>query len=76
VNPPPGAQFYPWYHLAMAQGVSGSSSSCAWTPSNHLPNQISNFGGEQAAWGPLELTDYGFDKRIHNFARTIPNPCP
>ena len=35
-----------------------------------------NFGGEQAAWGPLELTNYGFDVRIHNFARTINNPCP
>ena len=28
-------------------------------------------------WGPLEVTDYGFDIRIHNFARTLPrNPCP
>jgi hypothetical protein len=44
--------------------------------SPYLPNQISNFGGEQAAWGPLELTDYGFDLRYHNFARTIGNPCP
>ncbi len=44
--------------------------------SNDLPNQISNFGGEQAAWGPLELTDYGFDLRYHNFANTISNPCP
>jgi hypothetical protein len=76
VNPPPGAQFYPWYHLALTRGLSGSSPSCAWAPSNDLPNQLSNFGGEQAAWGPLELTDYGFDKRIHNFARTIVNPCP
>jgi hypothetical protein len=69
-NPPPGAQFYPWYHLANAGG------GCAWAMSNDLPNQISNFGGEQAAWGPLELTDYGFDQRYHNFANTISNPCP
>jgi len=68
-NPPPGAEFYPWYHLA-------DIGPCAWAMSNDLPNQISNFGGEQAAWGPLELTDYGFDKRYHNFANQIANPCP
>jgi hypothetical protein len=76
VNPPPGAAFYPWYHLALARGLEGRGVRCAWTPSNDLPNQITNFGGEQRAWGPLELTDYGFDKRFHNFARTIPNFCP
>jgi hypothetical protein len=41
-----------------------------------MPGQLNNFGGEQAAWGPLELTNYGFDLRYHNFARTISNPCP
>ena len=41
-----------------------------------MPNQISNFGGEQAGWGPIELTNYGFDLRYHNFARVIRNPCP
>ncbi|MDQ6613363.1 MAG: hypothetical protein M3083_00985 [Actinomycetota bacterium] len=70
-NPPPGA-FYPWYHLL----VPPSGGSCSWGLSNDMPNQISNFGGEQAAWGPLTLTDYGFDKRYHNYARTIANPCP
>ena len=69
-NPPPGAAFYPWYHLVAFEG------GCAWTMSNDLPNQISNFGGEVSAWGPLELTDYGFDQRYHNFARQITNPCP
>ena len=68
-NPPPGAAFYPWYHLL-------DVGRCAWAMSNDMPNQISNFGGEQAAWGPLELTDYGFDERYHNFANTISNPCP
>ena len=48
----------------------------AWALSNDLPNQISNFGGEQAAWGPLLITNYGFDTRIHNFASTpAANPC-
>jgi len=68
-NPPPGAAFYPWYHLLNHGG-------CAWGMSNDMPGQISNFGGEQAAWGPLELTDYGFDQRYHNFANQISNPCP
>jgi hypothetical protein len=71
-NPPPGA-FYPWYHLLRVP----STRACAWGLTNDMPRpqQLSNFGGEQAAWGPLELTDYGFDKRYHNYARTIVNPC-
>jgi hypothetical protein len=74
--PPEGATFYPWYHLASVPSVSGVN--CAWALSNDLPNQISNFGGMRQAWGPLELTNYGFDKRYHNFARTLSggNPCP
>ena len=68
-NPPPGAAFYPWYHLLNNGG------NCAWALSNDIPGQLNNFGGEQAAWGPLELTDYGFDQRYHNFARLISNPC-
>jgi len=72
-NPPPGAQFYPWYHLA---SIGQAQAKCAWTISDDLPNQINNFGGEQAAWGPLELTNYGFDLRYHNFANGLANPCP
>ena len=50
---------------------------CAWGLTNNIPRrQISNFGGEKAAWGPLELTNYGFDLRYHNFAHVIANPCP
>jgi hypothetical protein len=52
------------------------SRSCAWILGNDVPGQISGFGGEKQAWGPLELTDYGFDKRYHNFARSLANPCP
>jgi hypothetical protein len=74
-NPPKGASFYPWYHLANVPSIGGNG--CAWALSNDVPNQISNFGGEQAAWEPLQLTNYGFDKRYHNFARTLGgNPCP
>jgi hypothetical protein len=72
-NPPPGA-FYPWFHLFKGPASLGS---CSWALTNDgVRNQISEFGGEKAAWGPIELTDYGFDKRFHNFARTITNPCP
>jgi len=72
-NPPQGAAFYPWFHLASVPSLRGG---CAWALSNDLPNQITNFGGEQAAWGSLLLTDYGFDKRFHNFAsQPAANPC-
>jgi len=72
-NPPVGASFYPWIHLASVPGLRGG---CAWALSNDLPNQISNFGGEKAAWGPLLTVNYGFDTRIHNFASTpAANPC-
>jgi hypothetical protein len=79
-NPPPapgGANaFYPWYHL-LSQPTGRHKSTCAWGLTNDMPGQLDNFGGERAAWGPLETTDYGFDTRIHNFARTLPgNPCP
>ena len=72
-NPPRGA-FYPWYHRLRPP----SGGSCAWALTNDVPpdQTISNFGGEQAAWGPLETTDYGFDVRIHNYAQEITNPCP
>ena len=70
-NPPPGA-FYPWYHLLRPP----TGAPCAWALTNDIPGQISNFGGEQAGWGPLEVTNYGFDIRIHNYSRRIPNPCP
>ena len=55
----------------------GAKTGVIWL-TNDMPKDqtISNFGGEQAAWGPLEKTDYGFDVRIHNYARTIPNFCP
>jgi hypothetical protein len=72
VNPPTGAAFYPWFHLITANG------GCAWTLSNDIPGQLSNFGGEQAAWGPLELTDSGggFLAYFNNASEVMDNPCP
>jgi len=49
---------------------------CAWALTNDIHGALSNFGGEKAAWGPIELTNYGFDLRYHNFAHVIRNPCP
>jgi hypothetical protein len=49
---------------------------CACALTNDIAGQLSNFGGEQAAWGPLELTNYGFDHRYHDFAHVITSPCP
>jgi len=72
-DPPPGA-FYPWYHLLPVRDLAGKR--CAWALTNDMPGQLSNFGGEQAAWGPLSLTNYGFDLRYHNFNHVIRNPCP
>jgi hypothetical protein len=70
VNPPPGAAFYPWFHSVSARG------GCAWALSDNVPNQISNFGGEEAEFGPLELTNYGAFSRYNNFSSSLlPNTC-
>ncbi len=70
-NPPPGANFYPWFHTIPVDG------SCAWTLSDDLPGMLSNFGGEQAAWGPVLSTDYGGGlAAVGNFASSVlNNPC-
>jgi hypothetical protein len=68
-NPPPGAKFYPWFHL--------SKTTCQWTLSNNIAG-FKNFGGEVAAWGPLEVTDYGGGFiAFENYASgNLQNPCP
>ena len=70
--PPNGAAFYPWFHLVTANG------GCAWALSNDIPGQLNNFGGLQAAWGPLESTDFGggFVASFNNASEVIANPCP
>jgi hypothetical protein len=70
VNPPPGAGFYPWFHLSDYSG-------CAWSLSDDIPGQISNFGGERASYGPLYFVNYGFTTRTNNFnSGPFQNPCP
>jgi hypothetical protein len=71
--PPPGANFYPWFHLSAPGGT------CAWALSNDgIPTQTNSFGGETVAWGPPELTDYGGGfLAFENFASgAAANPCP
>jgi hypothetical protein len=69
VNPPPGAGFYPWFHLTSYRG-------CSWVYSDNVPDQIDTFGGEVSEFGPLLFTDYGAFARYNNFnSRPEPNPC-
>lgn len=73
-NPPPGAQFYPWFHTLTA------GPGCAFTLGNDIPGQQSDFGGEVAAYGPLEYVEYNDTSggtKTDNFASgALTNPCP
>jgi hypothetical protein len=84
----PELQFYPpglegfgscdktrWCAAMTTASVPGFRGGCAWALSNDLPNQISNFGGEQAAWGPLLVTNYGFDT-ASTTSPAHPRPTP
>ena len=78
VNPPNGAQFYPFFSTTNANG------SCAWQEGgNFIPGTTNNFGGSSAAeFGPLLQTVYpaaGFTtiERYNNFnSGDLANPCP
>jgi hypothetical protein len=79
VNPPPGAQFYPFYSTRTGQGA------CAWQEGGpYIPGTSNTFGGNSTAeYGP-ELLSYfpglayfpgGF--YVDNFRNTLgSNPCP
>jgi len=70
-NPPPGANFYPWFHEAT------TATGCRYTISDDLPNQISNYGGEVSSYGGLEMTSYGFASRFNNYSSgPQSNSCP
>jgi len=78
VNPPPGAEFYPFYSTRVDSGT------CTWQEGgNFIPGTVNNFGGSSATeYGSLLQTTYpgaGFVPihRINNFnSGDIPNPCP
>jgi hypothetical protein len=77
VNPPNGAQFYPFYSTTVRHG------SCTWQEGgNFLPHTTNNFGGSsKAEYGPLLKTVYpeaGFTTKelINNFnSGNMANPC-
>jgi hypothetical protein len=78
VNPPPGAQFYPFYSTTVANGT------CTWQEGGpFLPNTVDNYGGSSAAeFGPLLATTYPepgptIARLFNNFnSGDIPNGCP
>jgi hypothetical protein len=77
VNPPAGAQFYPFFSTTKRNGV------CTWQEGGKfIPGTTNNFGGSsKAEFGPLLKTVYpvrGFKTAtlINNFnSRAIKNPC-
>jgi hypothetical protein len=78
VNPPPGAQSYPFY------STKADGSSCTWQEGGpFLPGTINDFGGSSATeFGLLLLTTYraaGFTtvQRFENFnSGNLPNADP
>jgi hypothetical protein len=78
VNPPAGAQFYPFYSTTVRYG------SCTWQEGgNFIPHTTNNFGGSSTTeYGSLLKTVYpapGFTTRttINNFnSGDMANPCP
>jgi hypothetical protein len=78
VNPPAGAEFYPFYTTANFAGT------CVWQQGgNFIPGTTNHFGGSSTAeYGPLLQTVYpapGFTTvlRYNNFnSGDRPNPCP
>jgi hypothetical protein len=78
VNPPNGAQFYPFYSTRIANGT------CTWQEGGpFIPGTINNFGGSSTSeYGPLLKTVYprpGFTTAslFNNFnSGDRRNPCP
>jgi hypothetical protein len=76
VNPPPGAQFYPFYSTRMVSGV------CTWQEGGRfIPGSVRKFGGSSASeYGSLLGVVYpeaGFTTAtlINDFQRSLNNPC-
>jgi hypothetical protein len=78
VNPPHGAQFYPFYSTTVRYG------SCTWQEGGkYLPGTTNDFGGSSTTeYGPLLKTVFpttGFKTEvlIDNFnSGNMRNPCP
>ena len=80
VNPPPGAQFYPFFTTHESLG----GLACNWQEGGaHIAGTANTFGGSSTTeFGPLLTLTYpgaGFQPihRINNFRQVLPNnPCP
>ena len=78
MNPPHGAQFYPFYSTTVRYG------SCTWQEGGkYLPRTTNDFGGSSTTeYGPLLKTVYpttGFttEELFNNFnSGNLANPCP
>jgi len=77
VNPPNGANFYPWYTTASVGG------NCVWQlGGGNIPGTTNTFGGSSTtAFGPLLFFTYpgptGPITRTNNFRNVLTsNPCP
>ncbi|HSR24929.1 MAG TPA: hypothetical protein VLW53_15350 [Candidatus Eisenbacteria bacterium] len=79
VNPPPGADFYPFFTTHESAG----GLACNWQEGGaHIPGTANTFGGSSTTeYGPLLTLTYpgaGFQPihRINNFRQVLPNnPC-
>jgi hypothetical protein len=75
VNPPPGAQFYPFYTTTTSNGK------CIWQEGGRYLPATNRFGGERAEYGGLLTTIYPATNwhttgRYNNFRRILDNnPC-
>jgi hypothetical protein len=76
VNPPSGAQFYPFFSTRNVAGV------CTWQEGGrYIPGTVKKFGGNSSsAFGSLLGVTYpeaGFTTAtlINDFQRLLPNPC-
>jgi hypothetical protein len=77
VNPPNGANFYPWYTTASVGG------NCVWQlGGGNIPGTTNTFGGSSTTgFGPLLFFTYpsptGPSTRTNNFRNVLSsNPCP
>ena len=79
MNPPPGANFYPFYRTIQVRGT------CWWQQGGpYIPGTTNKFGGSaQAEYGPLRVISYptspfGTVTTRYNDFRSArhTNPCP
>jgi hypothetical protein len=83
VNPPAGANFYPFYTTGVGDPSHGQHGACVWQlGGRYIQGTTNTFGGNSTAeYGPLLLSNYpgaGFTPRFryNNFRQVLStNPC-